>query len=443
MKRFEGIHFYINIDNFNDIILDELDRYHTVNHSIHALDTFFSSIESYGKRNYKGSFFVEKITGSRLHLYIVDEICAAFNAIKAISCFAYGLTKVINKEISKYKNLLDFDIQIGAAYGEFYDFEFTDGDYSEETTIGYAANFAAKLQSKTKIGCLSISEDIYQELLDKDQGVFKKILDPSFMKYGQSCYYTTLLSLIHSPIRITDMDVEAIIDYSNRTNLNDIKFESIKETIDFSLLNKTICKKINGIPVFADVRGFTTQFDPDDKNLNEMARRTKEVLSSMYSVTKQCGGIHVQFQGDRELSLYPDISENTGNSCFKRAVLSAMRMIDLIKPLSLHIGVGEDYGQIFATRIGARGEKDNILLGKTIIEADLIEDQYADEDQLVISKTIFEVLQVEDHSLSQRFKLMDCGLYVTTTGYREYLNYKETKRLQTNTQQNKYNGAWG
>lgn len=41
MKSQEGIHFYINIANFNDIILDEEAKTKKVTHAIHALDTFF------------------------------------------------------------------------------------------------------------------------------------------------------------------------------------------------------------------------------------------------------------------------------------------------------------------------------------------------------------------------------------------------------------------
>ena len=49
MKRYNGIHFYINIKNYNDIILEEEERFGKVNHAIHALDTFFSSIDHTGK----------------------------------------------------------------------------------------------------------------------------------------------------------------------------------------------------------------------------------------------------------------------------------------------------------------------------------------------------------------------------------------------------------
>ena len=47
MERKQGIHFYINIKNFNRLVTEE-EASGGVNHSIHALDTFFSSIERYG-----------------------------------------------------------------------------------------------------------------------------------------------------------------------------------------------------------------------------------------------------------------------------------------------------------------------------------------------------------------------------------------------------------
>lgn len=51
MEKSEGIHFYVNVENFNDVVLNEEQHTGKVNHSIHALDTFFTSIEYYGKRH--------------------------------------------------------------------------------------------------------------------------------------------------------------------------------------------------------------------------------------------------------------------------------------------------------------------------------------------------------------------------------------------------------
>ena len=46
MNKKKGLHFYINISNFNDILeKEEEDKQTEPKHAIHALDTYFSSIE--------------------------------------------------------------------------------------------------------------------------------------------------------------------------------------------------------------------------------------------------------------------------------------------------------------------------------------------------------------------------------------------------------------
>ena len=60
MEKLEGIHFYINIKNLNQVILDEEEKNGEVNHSIHALDTYFSNIETFGKKHFPNTFVVEK-----------------------------------------------------------------------------------------------------------------------------------------------------------------------------------------------------------------------------------------------------------------------------------------------------------------------------------------------------------------------------------------------
>ncbi len=387
MQKFAGIHFYINIVNFNDIILDEESRTGEVTHAIHALDTFFSSIEMFGKKISK-NLVVEKITGSRLHLYVVGELRAAFLVVKAVSAYAYQLARYINTDIPKYKSLLDFYINVGVAYGKFYDFEFTTKEgFSELTTIGYAANFAAKLQALSGYYKISISEDIYYNLPAEEQKMYEKVDEKSIRKYEQDKYYTAHLINVDSPVRIEKTDLQEAKDYANSDNLKDIDFAAVRAQLNFSDLSKTRCKKLEGIPVFADVRGFTSQFEEDDSNLEEMARKTQEILEAMYRVSISQGGIHVQFQGDRELSLYHNVPAQNVNGvfqpehkCFKSAVLAAMRMIDVVKPYTVHIGVGEDFGTLFATKIGARGEKDNVLLGETEIQAVIMEDKNANSD---------------------------------------------------------------
>lgn len=449
MQRLTGIHFYINIVNFNSIILDEESKTGGVTHAIHALDTFFASIETFGKRVSK-NLVVEKITGSRLHLYVVDGILSGFQVVKTVSAYAYKLARYINKDIPKYKTLKDFCINVGVAFGKFYDFEYDTGEgFSELTTIGYAANFAAKLQGLSGYSRISISEDIFNALSTEEKKHFEKVDEPSIRKYGQDKYYTEHLVYIDSPVSITDADMSAAKDYANSDRLGDIDFADVRGPLDFRSLSKTQCKKLNGIPVFADVRGFTDQFKEDDSNLEEMTQKTQHILEAMYRVSTGHGGIHVQFQGDRELSLYHNIPAQIKSGtyqpeqkCFKTAVLAAMRMIDAVKPYSAHIGVGEDFGRLFATKIGARGEKDNILLGETVIQADAMEDKNAGENQVAITAEVYNGLKSEDVNLSNQFKKVG-NCFIATIGYQQYLSNVSYQQQRINTARNNYNGAWG
>ena len=113
MERQSGIHFYINIANFNEIILQEekKSKGKEVTHSIHALDTFFTSVESFGKGISK-NLVVEKITGSRLHMYVVGELEPAFQVVKVVTSYSFNLARYIKTDISKYKSLLDFYITV-------------------------------------------------------------------------------------------------------------------------------------------------------------------------------------------------------------------------------------------------------------------------------------------------------------------------------------------
>lgn len=449
MQKLEGIHFYISILEFNEIILDEEKRTGDITHAIHALDTFFSSIETYGKKDSE-KFVVEKITGSRLHLYVVDELLPAFQVVKDVSAYAYALSRYINADIPEYKTLKDFHISIGVAHGKFYDFEFTTQEgFSELTTIGYAANFAAKLQALSGMNKINISEDIYDALPSDEQKIYKKVDESSIEKYGQDKYYTTDLSKIVSSHTIRNEDILVAESYADAVKHSGVVFSGVRAQLDFQTLQKNHCKELEGIPVFADVRGFTSQFEEDDSNLEEMAQKTQQILEAMYQVSTRHGGIHVQFQGDRELSLYHNVPGQDVNGeyqleqkCFKAAVLASMRMIDAVKPYAVHVGVGEDFGRLFATKFGARGEKDNILLGETVIHADDMEDQNAGADQVAITTEVYNGLKTEDANLARQFKQVD-GHFVTTVGYRSYQNSVSYQYQHTNTVRNNYNGAWG
>lgn len=437
MRRKEGCHFYINIANLNEVVTKEEERTGNVTHAVHALDTFFSSIEAYGKKYYSDIFVVEKVTGSRLHMYITEDMTKAYSAIIDIAVYAYALSYYLNRNVGKYKSLLDFEIQVGCCYGKFYDFIFKTEEKEEETTIGYAANYAAKLQGITSTGFISISENIYEEIGEEQKSFFSIKRDGRISKYGQLCYYTANLSKFNIEKRV-ESGLEYAKEVAHRVNLNEMNFTSLYSKINLDYLTKRESKKIKGIPLFADVRGFTSQFKDDDSNLAEMAKKTQAILMSMYKIVNR-KGTHIQFQGDREFALYHNFGDY---DCCEDAVLAGMRIIDAVHEFQVCVGVGQSLGKMFVSKIGARGEKDIVVLGHTVIDADSFEDDYAKANQLVIGTEIYQILRTKNIQLAEQFTKLNDRCYYTTVGYKKFMQQLEYNHLTQNNQQRNYNGAW-
>lgn len=110
---------------------------------------------------------IEKITGARLHMYVVDDVNEAYEIVEEVVKFAGDLSRYLNSDIAKYKTLLDFKIQVGACFGSFYNYEFKRQNADEETTIGYAANYAAKLQGLCNIEILLFHQIYLIHLMKK------------------------------------------------------------------------------------------------------------------------------------------------------------------------------------------------------------------------------------------------------------------------------------
>lgn len=436
-----GLHLYVNIDNFEKIIEKE-ESEGGLKHSIHALDTFFTSIEKFILTINKGiGIKIEKITGSRLHIHIDDESSLMIKALLGICYFTYELSLKINKEISKYNSLLPFEISVGASYGKYCEFIFDENLNSEETTIGHACNFAAKIQSLTLSKTLAIDEDIYQMMPNSVKQMFKEIEDSRITKYGESRYFTIGLFKIEEimPAEISAIDIELnkAIKYANDLNLSDMKRIEIRSKLTFDVFNRTNYASLNCVPLFADIRGSTAMFDSDDKNLNVVSEKVKNTLIEMYRNVVDRKGIHVQFQGDREFALFNDYDKE--KSC-ENAVLAAMKIIENNNILDIRIGIGLSYGRVYATKIGARGNKDNIVLGKVINETDDLEDSYAGKNEIAISEEVYKQLCKANESLSKIFKKKS-NVYITDIGFESYQNKLLLENLRNDNSYENYNGV--
>ncbi len=107
-------------------------------------------------------------------MYVLEDIAIAFAVVEEVTIFARKLANYLNSDVAKYKSLSKFKIQVGACFGCFYKFVFTRKNNDEQTTIGYAANYGAKLQSICKNDCIAISSNVYEQLESEKKKVFLK-----------------------------------------------------------------------------------------------------------------------------------------------------------------------------------------------------------------------------------------------------------------------------
>lgn len=438
MKKESGIHLYLNIKNYDEIIeKDERDNDKPI-HAIHALDSFFTAIEKYCKDYCSHDVSIEKITGSRLHLIFMESISKSAKQVLDIVCFSYFLAERF-EEIPKYKSLPKLKIEAGSAYGKFYVYTYKSDDIEEVTSIGFACNIAAKMQSIVGNSTLAIDDDSYKALDDKYKDLFNIKETNKLIKYNVDHYYELKLKAIDKYESEYHKHItEAISSIVNSRLLKDMVFSGIREKLDFQKLSMNNCKIFNGAVLFSDVRSFTKKFNDDDSNLSEMAQKTKSLLTDMYRPIISEDGVHVQFQGDREFATFNDFDKE---KCCERAIVSAMRILDNIKNLNEKVGIAIDYGKLFATRFGTRGEKDNILLGKTVNEANILEDKFAGENEITISEEIYSILSNKASDFSKYF-IKRNDHYYTQTGYKEYLRKKSLEELRNRNKMNDYNKAW-
>ena len=447
-KVFNGIHFYININNLNTIIKDDENNHDNLGRTFHALNTFTAAMENFA--NEFEDVEVEKFTTSRLHFYIPinDNSDAVTNEMLELIAFARALAKFINKS-SKYQSLINFKIGSGADYGRYTEFPFQDKDsgLNEMTTIGSPANRAAKLQSLCDDSKVLVSKEVYLRLPNSMNDVFfvnEKATLELKRKYTELAAYEAEIGDIADRLdenyeKREECGLEYASKVANNLNLKDISISDTRSKLSFENLSiKNIKDVENAAMLFADIRGFTKKVD--ETNLAEMKQLTQTVLTMMNKAVRNKDGVHVQFQGDRESAVFNYYSDENDDYAF-RAVLSAMCMLDGVDKINetrtdkLNIGIGCSLGEVYATRIGMkkRDKKFNVTMGQTVKEADDAEDNVAGVDinsnptEIAITSNMYDYLSklpgYRGNFIKDAFTLRfvkNKKYYISTTRFSEY-----------------------
>lgn len=435
----KGIHFYINIKNYEKIIEAEENNTGKVTHSVHALDRFFKLIESYASSK---NATIEKITGSRLHLFLEGELQDIKDAMFMIAVYSNVVAQAINGNY-KYNSIKNFLINVGASYGEFYYEHFNEGDLDEDTSFGFPCNFAAKLETKSNSCEIAIDEHIYNSFADKIG--FIECNDKDFqLKYNNGKYYKISIDKIDE-IYFSQKQQDKVFDLVNEKvndiNLSDIEIVTPNDQPNFENCYLKNVYKLNGIAFYSDIRNFTSKFNDEGFDLSLMSSVAKNALINMYKVLKNSNGLHVQFQGDREFGIFYNKDEQT---CAKQAVSVALHLIDTFSTMNygLKIGIGESFGNLYVTKFGIRNHKDIAVLGSSLFDANEAEDKFAKENELVITENIYLLIKSDKVLASLFEKIPNTIFYKTKYGFTCYRLRNEQNHSQKLFENNMYNGAW-
>lgn len=458
MKKYNGVHFYVNINNFNNIVKKDEKKHDDLARSFHALEIFIKSIEKFVLDI--GDIEIEKFTTSRLHFYIRE--CEENFIVKMLQvmCFANSLVDYMKGNIGKFKNIDKFTIGVGADLGDFTEFEFSDPDseITEMTTIGSPANRAAKLQSNCSDGEILVSREVYNSLPYEIKNEFfgdGQLSSKLAKKYAELTVYKADYidvedALPEKYFNRRDNVFEYTKEQANNIKIGEISFSDATMPIDFTNLSLKNSKHLNDSAVlYADIRGFTNKVD--EGHLPDIKQLVQQVLKGMNKCVRQYDGVHVQFQGDRESAVYNSFSKETDNVAL-RALFSAMRMIDMVNDINedrnedrVDIGIGLSLGDTFATRVGLKNHKDNVLMGETVKEADIAEDDVAginNKTELVVTADLYNYISEFKNNYVKAIKTIFSPrkvenklYYVCSIGYKQF----QKKLIDNEREQNAHN----
>lgn len=441
MERKTGVHFYINIKNLDEIIREEESNDEELKRTLHRLQTYFTGITKLIKDSNISR--VEKYTSGRAHIvFELDENEEKISGeILETVCACYIYVNNIFNELGKYSQYTKFKVHGGIDYGDYYDYEINETDI---TSIGSVANLSAKIQSYASKNHLYASKKFIDKL---DEEIKEKFIllsrednEELYGKIKSNEIYDALYSNIFTDSKLDEIEKslnevkEKVIEESRKINLKDITFEGVSKRLSFenlSLISKN--KKIEEcIVICADIRGFTKLFNLSDSNLDALKDVMEEIYSLMGEVVNDFNGTLVQYQGDRLVAIYHDYEDN--EDYVIRGLEAALTLKDNIIELSndsnikeklnnrkISIGIGCSIGQTIATRLGLKGNKDNIILGESFKYADKAEDRYAEKKEVVIYKSLREKIELiskdEENENSKYDVLNDIFKSIKTTGY--------------------------
>lgn len=406
-----GIHLYISICNLDSIVTSELKKGQSMGRLFYAIDLFSRNIEEYVTKHCGANqVWVEKITGSRIHFVFLKSALLSKEFFGVVNR-AFSLINVINHSISSLMSLKDLALNMGADFGLFLDYDIYFEGLSENNSIGYPANYAAKVQSKADPGELLLTKDAHDALdfrtylteateVKKERGILAGTI------YEGKTYYSLTSDkwnrLAPSKEELME-EKESIGSFEKLLNQYSPNNQTVFDGSSFAKSTRpgSIILKESSV-LYCDIRGFTKKFAKDGSNLLSMSQVAIKSLQKMYDCTSQKSLTHIQFQGDRELSIENNGIDNAFACAFEMLSVFEKHFSQSLGYADMAIGIGIGFGSFYYAKVGARSSKDPLLLGLPVSLADTAEDKYAaNRNSIAIHKDGFDKIMANSNAITK------------------------------------------
>lgn len=417
VREVDGSHVYLNIKNIDALIEDAGNNKDNQRKLIRALNTLLRAQNAIFKEQH-----IIQVQSAKLHLINYkpyeeqDKICLG-SVVASISYISF-IHDIFNDVFS---DLNKFQCNGGSSFGKFYVANIGKRADRELISLGSSANWGAKILDAS--GNLTVTEETYF-LLPED---LKKIFFKEKVK-NREVYSSTISRWSDYPDLqkkyATDYDPESlkalIEDYKASLPLSEIDITGTNQQIDFKDLSARNVKRFHSVTLFCDLDGFTNYVGEAEKEdtLKELIRLFHGIRYELQNVIEDFGGTAVQHRGDCVIATFNlPIDDDKKDEKIENVVQAAAGLLWSMGELNkyfkgypnLKLAIGIDGGTIVATKLGTNGDKDKILIGGSVTNAELLQQENTAGTEITITKSQFDVLK--NQTLKKHFKEMSTGAY--------------------------------
>ncbi len=425
VRRARGAHIYADIPNFHDAVEDageSKDEQRKLVRAAHVL------------RRVQGDTLLEHDIGKiqlqavRLHAlcfkpYKDGEERAMRSVVFAVAqnTYLYDAFNVVIEDVR------DFHGAVGVASGVSYIANIGSSGNRELICLGTCANLAAKIIRGTDT--INITEDVYlllpEDLRDKFGPV--KTVAGAAVRQARGLRWDDVKD-VADDLGIK-FDLEKLkrrtIKYRDSLPLHDIGISEARTRIKPENLTERNCKRTAAVAIYADLDGFTkyVQQAEDDDEIESLVRALHMVRAEFHAVIRRdFHGVVLQHQGDRTFAIM-HMPSGSGDKdgkerCQKGLDVAIGLQSSMIHVLNkrladrkdIHVAVGVDAGLALVTRLGKRGQKDVVCLGRGVDSAEQLQLRSAGTE-IRVSEEIYDA--IDDDAITEEFEEDRKGAYVS------------------------------